>query len=249
MSQIKWDFKGKKALVTGGARGIGRAIVTDLVQAGAKVVFTYSVSYEAAEKLVKELGSEYVIPIKCDFSSPEEIQNLINQLREHDIKKLDFLVNNVGTIKDSFLHKMTFEDWHYVMKVNLNSLFLLTKQLILPLAYTKGSIVNISSIAGITGNAGQSNYAASKAGMIGFTKSLSKELGGLGIRINAVAPGYIETDMIKEISPTKLEQYKEAIPLKRIGDPFELSKTILFLLSDAASYITGQVIVVDGGLT
>ncbi|MGN7401930.1 3-oxoacyl-ACP reductase FabG [Cytobacillus praedii] len=248
MSQIKWNFTNKKAIVTGGSRGIGREIVKMLAYAGANVLFTYSKNKESAESLVKELNQYHVVPIQCDFSSQEDINILINIINTLGFDKLDYLVNNVGTTKDTYLHKMTQNEWDSVLQVNLSATFQLTKALTLPLIYNKGSIVNITSVTGIAGMAGQANYAASKAGLIGLTKSLAKEVGRFGLRVNALAPGYIETDMTTNIDEAEKKVVRDSISLRRMGTTKEIANTALFLLSEDSSYTTGQVFIVDGGL-
>ncbi|WP_134683004.1 SDR family oxidoreductase [Brevibacillus migulae] len=250
MRQLQWNFTGKTALVTGGSKGIGREIVTELAEAGARVLFTYAKDEGSAQSLVEEClakGAE-VHAIRCDASSQAEVERLIDTVSAKTAGRLHFLVNNAGSLRDSSIRHMSQEEWQYVMQVSLGSVFTLCKALILPLAYSKGSIVNISSVTGLVGQAGQVNYAAAKAGLIGFTKSLSKELGGLGVRVNAVAPGYIDTNMVSRFSEQRRKELYASISLKRFGSSQEVAQCALFLLSDAASYITGQAYVVDGGL-
>lgn len=248
MSQIKWDFNGKKAIVTGGSRGIGKEIVSLLIESGAKVLFTYASNKEAAEEIINKYGSENVTAINCDFNNMASIEELISKIKASSFSKFDFLVNNAGVTKDSLLYNMSHLEWETVMQVNLNSIFYLTKQLTIPLIYSKGSIVNVTSVAGITGQAGQTNYAASKAGVIGLTKSLAKELGRFGVRVNAIAPGYVQTDMLTDLPEKLKKEVVKDIPMNRLGEPYEIANTVLFLLSNGSSYTTGQVYVVDGGL-
>ncbi|UFJ42432.1 3-oxoacyl-ACP reductase FabG [Brevibacillus humidisoli] len=242
------DFTGKKVLVTGGSRGIGRACVRQLVEAGADVVFTYANNREAADSLVRESAS---LPgsaeaVRVDFRLPEEVGSQVEQLlRRH---AFDALVNNAGLLRDAPAYRMDLEEWDEVMQVNLHALFAVTRRLIRPLSLVNGTIVNIASVAGIAGTPGQVNYVASKAGVIGLTRALAREVGPLGVRVNAVAPGYVDTDMMASIPEQRRRSLKNGISLRRIGQPDEIACAVLFLLSDEASYITGQVLVADGGL-
>ena len=242
------SLKGKIAIVTGGSRGIGRAIVLELIQKGAKVAFTYIKSDEAAAKLlnkIKELKGEATAIKKTsrDFLSAKEVI----KATVDTFGSLDILINNAGIIKDKALMMMEPSEWQEVIETNLTGYFNMAKASIVTMMKQKsGNIVNISSVAGIVGIPRQTNYAASKAGIIGFTKSLAKEVASYNIRVNAVAPGYIETDMTKGLK--QKENLIKMIPFKRLGKPEEVAKTVSFLLSDNANYITGQVIKVDGGL-
>lgn len=246
---LQWGFKGKVALVTGGSKGIGAAIVDQLASAGAMVYFTYSTDDGVAKSLENKYEKNKVIAIKCDHRSPEQIQNLLKVVAPKKSSKINFLVNNVGINNDSFLKSMTDIQWNEVLQANLTSVYTITKKLITPLILSRGSVVNISSTAGLMGAEGQVNYSTTKAGIIGFTKALSKEISPLGVRVNAVAPGFTDTNMLNSVPPERVERIKTFMSLKRLANPYEISNPVLFLLSNEASYITGQVITVDGGLT
>ena len=243
-------LKGKVALITGGGRGIGRSICESFAQNGCNIAFTYNSSKEAAENLVNELN-KYDVKVKAyksDASDHDKSVELIDNVIS-DFDRIDVLVNNAGITKDNLLMRMSASDFKDVVNVNLGSVFNLTKSSIkVFLKQKEGSIINISSIVGVKGNAGQSNYAASKAGIIGFSKSIALELGSRNIRCNVVAPGFIETDMTDSLSEDVLEKWKESIPLKRSGKPNDVGNACVFLASDLSSYITGQVLQVDGGL-
>ena len=243
-------LKNKVALITGGGRGIGRSICESFAENGCNVAFTYNSSKEAAENLVEEL-KKYDVKVKSyksDASDHDKSVELIDNVIS-DFERIDVLVNNAGITKDNLLMRMSPSDFKDVVNVNLGSVFNLTKSSIrIFLKQKEGSIINISSIVGVKGNAGQSNYAASKAGIIGFSKSIALELGSRNIRCNVVAPGFIETDMTDSLSDDVLEKWKESIPLKRSGKPNDVGNACVFLASDLSSYITGQVLQVDGGL-
>ncbi len=243
-------LKDKVALITGGGRGIGRSICESFAENGCNVAFTYNNSHEAAENLVKELN-KYDVKVKSykiDASDHDKSVELIDNVIS-DFDRIDVLVNNAGITKDNLLMRMSPSDFKDVVNVNLGSVFNLTKSSIkVFLKQKEGSIINISSIVGIKGNAGQSNYAASKAGIIGFSKSIALELGSRNIRCNVVAPGYIETEMTNSLPDEVVEKWKESIPLKRSGKPNDVGNACVFLASDLSSYITGQVLQVDGGL-
>ncbi len=243
-------LENKVALITGGGRGIGRSICESFAENGCNVAFTYNSSKEAAENLVEEL-KKYDVKVKSyksDASDHDKSVELIDNVIS-DFERIDILVNNAGITKDNLLMRMSPSDFKDVVNVNLGSVFNLTKSSIrIFLKQKEGSIINISSIVGVKGNAGQSNYAASKAGIIGFSKSIALELGSRNIRCNVVAPGFIETDMTDSLSDDVLEKWKESIPLKRSGKPNDVGNACVFLASDLSSYITGQVLQVDGGL-
>jgi len=244
------DLKGKTALVTGGGRGIGKAIVQALCAAGAKTAFTYRSSASAAEDLVSELkgtGHE-ARSYKSDASSTTEAVQVVDAVVK-EWGRIDILVNNAGITRDGLLMRMSEEDWDTVIGNNLKSVYNFTKAACRPMmSQRSGKIVNITSIVGLTGNAGQANYAASKAGIIGFTKSIAKELGSRNIQCNAVAPGYVETDMTSKLSAEQRKALTDLIPLKRTAEPREIGAVVRFLASADADYITGQVICVDGGM-
>ncbi len=241
-------LEGKTALITGASKGIGRAIAQKFAQHGANVAFTYLSSVEKGLALEQEL-QEYGTKIKgyrSDASDHAAADALITQVMA-DFGALDILVNNAGITKDGLLMRMSEENWDEVMRVNLKSVFNLTKAATKPMMRAKsGSIINLTSIVGIRGNGGQSNYAASKAGIIGFTKSIALELGSRNIRSNAIAPGFIETEMTHELA--NKEDWMNGIPLKRGGKPEEVADACVFLASSLSSYITGQVLQVDGGM-
>ncbi|MVM41584.1 3-oxoacyl-[acyl-carrier-protein] reductase [Spirosoma sp. HMF3257] len=243
-------LKGKVALITGASRGIGRAMAQKFAQEGAAVAFTYLSSVEKGQALEEELrvfGGQ-VKGYRSDASNYQAAEELVSQVIA-DFGKLDVLINNAGITKDGLLMRMTEEQWDTVITVNLKSVFNLTKAVTKPMMKAKsGSIINLTSVVGIRGNAGQSNYAASKAGIIGFTKSIALELGSRNIRSNAIAPGFIETEMTGEINEKALDEWKQQIPMKRGGQPEEVADCAVFLASDLSRYITGQVLQVDGGM-
>ena len=243
-------LEGKTAIITGGSRGIGKAIVEKFVKQGANVAFTYSSSSDAAKAIENKLSTNNVKvkSYKSDASNFEEAQLLAASVLE-EFGSIDILINNAGITKDNLLMRMSEEDFDRVIQVNLKSVFNMTKAVQRTmLKQRKGSIINMSSVIGVKGNAGQSNYAASKAGIIGFTKSMAIELGSRNIRSNAIAPGFIVTEMTEELGEETIKQYFEAIPLKRGGTPEEIANTCVFLGSDMSSYLTGQVLNVDGGM-
>jgi len=240
-------LEGKTCLVTGGSRGIGEAIVRKLHQEGAKVVFTYRSSSEKSDAIVKELGSN-VSAMQSDASSYGAAEKLVQDVLESH-GQIDVLINNAGITKDTLMLRMSEEHWDQVMEVNLKSVFNLTKQIIKPMMKARsGSIINMSSVVGVFGNAGQANYAASKAGIIGFSKSIAKEIGSRGIRCNAIAPGFIETDMTEELDEKTRAAYVAGIPLKKLGSAEDVANACVYLASDMSLYVTGQVLSICGGL-
>lgn len=246
-------LENKTVLVTGGSRGIGKTIVQNAIQEGANVVFTYLNSAEEAESIARELSSDFpgqqCVARQCDVSDAEAMEKLIKELIA-EFKQIDALVNNAGITRDAVLARMSRDQWDAVMNTNLGSMFNATKPLVLQMVKQRGgSIVNISSAVGVYGASGQTNYAAAKAGMIGFTKALSAELAPQNVRVNAVAPGYIYTDMMAILDQDTLDYVKSRISLRRLGTVDDISPLVCFLLSDKSTYITGQVIQVDGGIT
>lgn len=244
------DLKGKIALVTGGSRGIGREIVLGLSNLGANIAFTYSSNTNKALELVEELKEKGIkaIAIKGDVSIEEDVISMIKEV-EQELGSIDILVNNAGITKDNLLIRMDANDWDDVINVNLKGVFLCTKAVARGMMKKKyGKIINISSVVGLTGNAGQGNYSASKAGVIGFTKSMAKELASRGIRVNAIAPGFIQTDMTEVLKDDIKEMMLKNIPLNHFGLPKDISNLVNFLASEESDYITGQVIKVDGGM-
>jgi len=241
---------GKNILITGGSRGIGKSIVEVLFNSGANVGFTFSSSQSAANEIAKNLNSssQKCIAYKSDASKLDQCENLVESFL-NDFETIDVLINNAGITKDNLLMRMGEDDFDKVMEVNLKSVFNMTKacQRVF-LKNRNGSIINMSSVVGVKGNAGQSNYAASKAGIIGFSKSIAQELGSRSIRCNVIAPGFIKTEMTDNLSDSIIESWTENIPLKRPGESNDVANLCLFLASDLSSYITGQVINVDGGL-
>ena len=241
---------GKVALVTGGGRGIGKATVGVLAESGAGVAFTYRSSAEASLALVAELkaAGRNVVAFQSDATSTGDSARIVEDVVRH-FGRLDILVNNAGITRDGLLMRMSEEDWDAVMTNNLKSVYNFTRAACRPMmSQRSGKIITITSIVGVTGNAGQANYAASKAGIIGFTKSVAKELGSRNIQVNAVAPGYVETDMTSKLNEAQRKALTEHIPLKRTAQPGEIARVVRFLASADADYITGQVICVDGGM-
>lgn len=244
------QLKGKTAVVTGGSRGIGRAVALQLAEAGANVVVNYTSNSEAALAVVGEIEKKGVrgMAVKADVSKSDEVENLVNEvLKVFD--SIDILINNAGITRDNLIIRMTEQDFDDVINTNLKGAFICTKAISKVMIKQKsGKIINVSSVVGIIGNAGQSNYAAAKAGIIGFTKSMAKELAKRGINVNAVAPGFIETDMTSGLSDKVKEEFAKNIPLMRAGKPEDIAKAVLFLASEYSDYITGQVINIDGGM-
>ncbi|MFO1020446.1 MAG: 3-oxoacyl-[acyl-carrier-protein] reductase [Planctomycetales bacterium] len=245
------SLSGRTALVTGGSRGIGRAIVEALAGAGAKVAFVYQSSSKPADDLVAELkgkGAE-VVAYQADVKSFAAAEEIVTKVTDA-WGKVDILVNNAGIIRDGLLATMTEENWVEVIQTNLNSVFNYSHAVIRPMMSARyGRIINMSSIAAEFGNQGQANYAASKGGIEGFTRCLATEVARRGITVNAVAPGFIETDMTVAVQNAAGDEIKKSIPVRRLGKPEDISNAVLFLASEASSYITGQILKVDGGLT
>jgi 3-oxoacyl-[acyl-carrier protein] reductase len=241
----------KRALVTGSSRGIGKAIALELAARGYAVAIHYAGSEAAAQETAaaaRELGSPLVSVHQADLSQPAAAATLIGEAKEA-LDGLDVLVNNAGITRDGLLIRMKDADWDEVIATNLSAVFRLTREAIkLMMKARWGRVVNVSSIAGLMGNAGQANYAAAKAGLVGFTKSVAKEYAGRGITVNAVAPGFIESDMTDKLPEKVRAEYLAAIPAGRFGKPEEVAKLVAFLASDDAAYINGQTIVIDGGL-
>ena len=243
-------LKGKTAIITGGSRGIGKGIAEVFAKQGANVAFTYSSSVEAANTLEKELNSLGVKAkgYKSNAANFNEAQELVDQVLK-DFGAIDILINNAGITKDNLLMRITEADFDEVIEVNLKSVFNMTKAVQRTmLKQRSGSIINMSSVVGVKGNAGQTNYAASKAGIIGFSKSVALELGSRNIRSNVIAPGFIETEMTAKLDEATIKSWRENIPLKRGGTPEDIANVCVFLASDMSSYITGQTIHVDGGM-
>jgi len=243
-------LEGKTALVTGGSRGIGKGIVETFAKHGANVAFTYNSSAESAEAIAKENSRNGVTvkAYKSNAANFEEAQELGQKVLE-DFGSIDILVNNAGITKDNLLMRISEEDFDTVIEVNLKSVFNMTKAVQRTmLKQRSGSIINMSSVVGVKGNAGQTNYAASKAGIIGFTKSVALELGSRNIRCNAIAPGFIETEMTGKLDEATVQGWRDAIPLKRGGTPEDIANACVYLASDLSSYVTGQVLNVDGGM-
>lgn len=240
----------KIAFVTGGSRGIGRAIAVALADAGAHIVLSYRSASSDAEDVVNEIKKKgrNSSAVQVDVSHFEQSKAVVEKIVEQ-YKRLDILVNNAGIKKDGLLMRMSEEDWDAVINTNLKSVFNVTKAAIRPMLNQRsGKIINITSIVGMTGNAGQANYSASKAGIIGFTKSLARELASRNIQVNAVAPGYVETEMTAKLTDEQRKALTDQIPLKRTAKPEEVAHVVKFLASPESDYITGQVICVDGGM-
>lgn len=243
-------LEGKTAIITGASRGIGRGIAVVFAKHGANVAFTYSASAEAAKQLEEELKA-YGIQAKgyqSDASKFDEAQKLVDDVLA-EFGKIDILINNAGITKDNLLMRISEEDFDKVIEVNLKSVFNMTKAVQRPMLKQRhGSIINMSSVVGVKGNAGQSNYAASKAGVLGFTKSIALELGSRNIRCNAIAPGFIETEMTAKLPEDVVKGWAESIPLRRGGTTEDVANACLFLASDMSAYVTGQTLNVDGGM-
>ena len=240
------------ALVTGASKGIGRAIALELAKNGFNVAINYNRSSESAEKLrdeIKTLGVNAEI-FQADVSNYEQVTSLMKSVKDSMKESISVLVNNAGITRDTLLMRMKPEDWQAVLNTNLNAAFYCTREVIRDMAKARyGRIINIASVVGLTGNAGQANYAASKAGIIGLTKSVAREYAERGITVNAIAPGFIETDMTEVLKPEVKESILQSIPVHKIGSPEDVAKAVAFFASEASAYITGQVLAVDGGMT
>jgi 3-oxoacyl-[acyl-carrier protein] reductase len=248
MSGVKIDLSSKTALVTGGAQGIGEGICRQLHQAGARVIVA-DLDEEVAQEVASDLGNDdRAVAMKADVSSLESVEKMVEAVIEK-FSSIDILVNNAGIARDNFIVRMKEKDWDSVLTVNLKGIFYCIRT-ILPhmIKQRSGKIINISSVVALIGNPGQANYSASKSGMIGLTKSVAKEVASRGIMVNAIAPGFIETPMTDKLSSSAREIFLKNVPLKRGGTPEDISRVVLFLASELADYITGQVINVDGGM-
>ncbi len=243
-------LQGKTAIVTGGSRGIGKAIALKLAKEGANIVVNYTRSADKAEAVVaelKELGVD-ALAVQADVSKADDVKNLLDATTK-SFESIDILVNNAGITKDNLLIRMKEEEWDDVLNINLKGAFLTTKLIGKKMMRQKsGKIINVTSVVGIMGNAGQANYAASKAGLIGLTKSSAKEFASRGININAVAPGFIATEMTDALGKDMLDNYEKTIPMGKLGEPEDIANAVVFLSSEESKYITGQVLVVDGGI-
>ncbi|MCH7474279.1 MAG: 3-oxoacyl-[acyl-carrier-protein] reductase [Gemmatimonadetes bacterium] len=241
------DLSGKVALVTGGSRGIGKAVASRLAGAGARVALVDVVDPEQLEATAREIGGG-AIAVRANVVDADDVGAAVSQIEEQ-LGPIDVLVNNAGITRDGLLIRMTEEAWSAVLDVNLKGVFNMTKAVARGMMKRRGGrVVNIASVVGITGNAGQANYSASKAGVIGFTKSVAKELAARNVLVNAVAPGFIDTDMTRALPEAARETLRKLIPLGRLGAAEDVANAVLFLSSDLASYMTGQVVVVDGGM-
>ncbi len=245
------SLQGEVALVTGGSRGIGRACAIALAKAGAEVIVNYHSNAEKAKEVVQEIekAGGKASTLGFDVGNPEATRTALEGLLKEK-KCISILVNNAGITRDGLMMRYSDEDWDNVLETNLKGAFVASQALLRPMMKErKGVIIHMSSISGITGNPGQAAYSAAKAGLIGLTKSMARELASRNIRVNAVAPGYIETDMTAALTPDQKEAMMKVVPLARAGKPEEIASAVVFLASPAAAYITGQVIVVDGGMT
>ena len=235
------SLEGKTALVTGASRGIGRAIAVELAAAGASVVVGYRSGQQEAEEVAREIGGRAV---QADIADPESARALVDAAGD-----IDILVNNAGLTRDGLIARMSDDDWRTVIETNLSSVFYTCRAVARPMMKKRaGAIVNVSSIVGVHGNGGQTNYAASKAGIIGFTKSLARELGSRNVRANVVAPGYVQTQLTEVLPEEARQAMLQQTPLGRLGDPRDVAGAVRFLCSDEASFVTGEVLLVDGGL-
>ncbi|MDK2901402.1 MAG: 3-oxoacyl-[acyl-carrier protein] reductase [Thermosediminibacterales bacterium] len=244
------ELSGKIAVVTGGSRGIGKAIALELAENGANVVINYSKDSKGAQEVAENIRNKGIdcLTIKANVSFASEVENMVETIIER-YGRIDILVNNAGITRDSLLARMKEKDWDDVIDINLKGVYNCTKSVVkIMMKQRWGRVVNISSVVGITGNPGQTNYSAAKAGIIGFTKSCARELASRGITVNAVAPGFIRTDMTDKLRNEIKKELESKIPVGRLGKPEDVAHTVLFLVSSKADYITGQVINVDGGM-
>jgi 3-oxoacyl-[acyl-carrier protein] reductase len=243
-------LKGKKAIVTGGSRGIGLEIVLEFLREGASVYFIDLFPSESLDRMeAAKAGEAEVVFKQADVSDEEQVSAVVNEIIEQS-GGIDILVNNAGITRDGLIFRMYAEDWNQVITINLTSAFYISKIIARHMAKRRtGSIVNMASVVGVGGNAGQANYAASKAGLIGLTRSVAKEIGGRGVRVNAVAPGYIDTEMTQKLPEAAKEAFLTQIPMKRPGTPQEVASVVTFLASDQSAYVSGHVLRVDGGMS
>ncbi len=249
MESLVIELNGKSALITGSGRGIGREIAITLAKAGANIGVS-DIDLETAQVTADEISKEFgvkTVALKANVASEEEVKQMVKDF-VGAMGQIDILVNNAGITKDGLVMRMKESDWDAVLNVNLKSAFLCTKAASRPMMKTGGRIINIASISGVIGLPGQANYSASKAGMIGMTKAVAKELAGKSVTVNAVAPGFIRTAMTDKLSDEVIKGYEDSIPMNRMGVPADIANAVLFLSSDLASYVTGQVIQVNGGL-
>ncbi len=247
---LQVDLSGQVAVVTGASRGIGRFIALRLGQAGAKVVCVARSAEKLAETAAQIGQSGGLADARpCDVTDGAAVGKLIESVAEGD-GRIDILVNNAGITRDTLIPRMSDDDWDQVLQTNLRAVFLLTRAVTRPMMQQRyGRIINMSSVSGLVGNKGQANYSASKAGLIGFTRTVAKELAGRKITVNAICPGFIATEMTDALGPALMDEVKKRVPAKRLGQPEEVAEAVLYLASKAASYITGHVLTIDGGLT